>query len=237
MTATIDPSGATGSPEDEQPTREASAVGAPVVRATPADDGFWVEPAATGDAEPSSQASDVDGTVARDAHDFGVYARTGGWAFALKVARSVRPGGQPAGETPKISAKRFAELAGCSPERVMRYYKAWDKAADDGLVPHFEILVPGQEVALPDSDAWLACYTARTSAASERVRPSPRPPRPRASGRPRRWRSPRIPPRCVPRSWPTPPPPGPRVPPFSTGSGRTRSCRPSSPVTSPGRTG
>ncbi|MGW1526141.1 hypothetical protein [Streptomyces sp. NPDC001588] len=168
MTATIDPSGATGSPEDEQPTREASAVGAPVVRATPADDGFWVEPAATGDAEPSSQASDVDGTVARDAHDFGVYARTGGWAFALKVARSVRPGGQPAGETPKISAKRFAELAGCSPERVMRYYKAWDKAADDGLVPHFEILVPGQEVALPDSDAWLAYYTARTSAASER---------------------------------------------------------------------
>jgi hypothetical protein len=50
----------------------------------------------------------------------------------------------------------------------MRYYKAWDKAADDGLVPHFEVLVPGQDIELPDSDAWLSYYTARSSAASER---------------------------------------------------------------------
>jgi hypothetical protein len=106
--------------------------------------------------------------VARDAREFGVYARTGGWAFALKVARSVRPGGQLAGETPKISGRRFAELAGCSAERVMRYYKAWDKAADDGLVPHFETLVPGQEIELPDSDVWLSYYTSRSSASSER---------------------------------------------------------------------
>ncbi|MFD5073909.1 hypothetical protein [Streptomyces sp. NPDC058371] len=110
----------------------------------------------------------VDELVSRDAREFGTYARTGGWAFALKVARSVRPGGQSAGETPKISAKDFAELAGCSAERVMRYYKAWDKAADDGLVPHFEVLVPGQDIELPDSDAWLSYYTARSSAASER---------------------------------------------------------------------
>ncbi|MEU6097102.1 hypothetical protein [Streptomyces sp. NPDC047079] len=111
---------------------------------------------------------EVAEAVARDAREFGVYARTGGWAFALKVARSVRPGGEPAGETPKISAKRFAELAGCSPERIMRYYKAWDKAADDGLVPHFEILVPGQDIELPDSDVWHAYYTPRSSAFSER---------------------------------------------------------------------
>jgi hypothetical protein len=106
--------------------------------------------------------------VARDAREFGVYARTGGWAFALMVARSVRPGGQAAGETPKVSAKEFAELAGCSPERVMRYYKAWDRAADDGLVPHFEALQPGQVVELPDADVWLSYYTSRTSATSER---------------------------------------------------------------------
>ncbi|MFJ8357552.1 hypothetical protein [Streptomyces sp. NPDC093984] len=125
---------------------------------------FWVEPGAV----PAPAEPEVAEAVARDAREFGVYARTGGWAFALKVARSVRPGGQPAGETPKISAQRFAELAGCSAERVMRYYKAWDKAADDGLVPHFEILVPGQEIDLPDSDAWLSYYSPRSSASSER---------------------------------------------------------------------
>ncbi|MFM9695112.1 hypothetical protein [Streptomyces europaeiscabiei] len=110
----------------------------------------------------------VDEQVARDARDFGVYARTGGWAFALKVARSVRPGGETAGETPKVSAKRFAELAGCSPERVMRYYKAWDKAADDGMVPHFEALAPGEEIDLPDSDVWLTYYSSRSGATSDR---------------------------------------------------------------------
>ncbi|MEU5890186.1 hypothetical protein ABZ835_25550 [Streptomyces sp. NPDC047461] len=106
--------------------------------------------------------------VARDAREFGVYARTGGWAFGLMVARSVRPGGQGADETPKVSAKEFAELAGCSADRVMRYYKAWDRAADDGLVPHFEALAPGQEVELPDADVWLTYYVSRNSATSER---------------------------------------------------------------------
>jgi hypothetical protein len=106
--------------------------------------------------------------VARDAREFGVHVRTGGWAFGLMVARSVRPGGQGAGETPKVSAKEFAELAGCSPERVMRYYKAWDRAADDGLVPHFEALAPGQEVQLPDADVWIGYYVSRNSATSER---------------------------------------------------------------------
>ncbi|MDX3633315.1 hypothetical protein OG920_02810 [Streptomyces europaeiscabiei] len=131
--------------------------------------------AQTPDDEAPAQASGddtpvdaVDEQVARDARDFGVYARTGGWAFALKVARSVRPGGETAGETPKVSAKRFAELAGCSPERVMRYYKAWDKAADDGMVPHFEALAPGEEIDLPDSDVWLTYYSSRSGATSDR---------------------------------------------------------------------
>nr|WP_223189916.1 hypothetical protein [Streptomyces sp. TRM68416] len=106
--------------------------------------------------------------VALDAREFGAYARTGGWAFGLKVARSVRPGGQHADDTPKVSAKEFAELAGCSAERVLRYYKAWDRAADDGLVPHFEALVPGQDVELPDADVWLSYYVSRSSATSER---------------------------------------------------------------------
>ncbi|MFG3146301.1 hypothetical protein [Streptomyces sp. NPDC048243] len=111
---------------------------------------------------------EVPNPVERDARDFGAYARTGGWAFGLKVARSVRPGGQSADETPKVSAKDFAELAGCSPERVMRYYKAWDRAADDGLVPHFEILLPGEDIELPAAEVWSSYYVSRSSAASER---------------------------------------------------------------------
>lgn len=121
--------------------------------------------------DPSAQSAPIQGVldpISCDARDFGAYARTGGWTFALKVARSVRPGGQSADETPKVSAKEFAELAGCSPERVMRYYKAWDRAADDGLVQHFEVLVPGQDIELPDAEAWQTYYVSRSSATSER---------------------------------------------------------------------
>ncbi|MDX3845279.1 hypothetical protein [Streptomyces europaeiscabiei] len=179
-------------PADETPAAPEATGGIPTQ-----DEGFWVEPVAAEEqtpehapgaevpAQPSGEeapvrepAADapgddtlvdlVDEQVARDAREFGVYARTGGWAFALKVARSVRPGGETAGETPKVSAKRFAELAGCSPERVMRYYKAWDKAADDGMVPHFEALAPGEEIDLPDSDVWLTYYSSRSGATSDR---------------------------------------------------------------------
>ncbi|MEU2736465.1 hypothetical protein ABZ656_13825 [Streptomyces sp. NPDC007095] len=121
--------------------------------------------------DPSAQSAPIQGVldpISCDARNFGAYARTGGWTFALKVARSVRPGGQSADETPKVSAKEFAELAGCSPERVMRYYKAWDRAADYGLVPHFEVLVPGQDIELPDAEAWQTYYVSRSSASSER---------------------------------------------------------------------
>ncbi|MHB9755537.1 hypothetical protein ACYBSK_14305 [Streptomyces sp. BYX5S] len=119
-------------------------------------------------AEDDPAPGDVPESITLDAHEFGVYARTGGWAFALKVARSVRPGGQPAGESAKVSARRFAQLAGCSPDRVMRFYKAWDRAADDGLVPQFEALAPGADVELPDADVWLSYYVSRNSATSVR---------------------------------------------------------------------
>ncbi|MFD7323031.1 hypothetical protein ACFV9D_18370 [Streptomyces sp. NPDC059875] len=124
-------------------------------------------------AAPEAEATDfvvqdVPDAIVRDAREFGVYARTGGWAFALKVARSVRPGGQAAEGSDKVSAKAFAELAECSPERVMRYYKAWDMAADDGLVPQFEALVPGADIELPEADVWLSYYSSRSSASSVR---------------------------------------------------------------------
>ncbi|ALO11966.1 hypothetical protein AQF52_6373 [Streptomyces venezuelae] len=154
------------SAESEQPeeSSEPQESSEPEESTEPQDSSELQEPA-----EPVS-ADDHDPVVVRDAQDFGIYARTGGWAFALKVARSVRPGGQPAEGTArtKVSAKAFAALAGCSPDRVMRYYKAWDMAADDGLVPQFEVLVPGEDVELPDADVWLSYYTSRNSASSVR---------------------------------------------------------------------
>ncbi|MCX4579769.1 hypothetical protein OHB41_42620 [Streptomyces sp. NBC_01571] len=153
MTATFVPTAESAARPDAQ---------VPVSREAQDDD------AVSRDPQDSVSRDAQDDAVSRDARDFGAYARTGGWAFALKVARSVRPGGQSADETAKVSAKEFAELAACSPERVMRFYKAWDKAADDGLVPHFEVLVPGEEIELPGADAWLTYYVSRSSASSER---------------------------------------------------------------------
>ncbi|MFC7304429.1 hypothetical protein ACFQVC_09425 [Streptomyces monticola] len=149
-------------PTDVEPT-DASSEAEPTAASPEAEVTLAPSEAQAGAASPA-----VDERVARDAREFGVYARTGGWTFALMVARSVRPGGQSAGETPKVSAKEFGELAGCSPERVMRFYKAWDLAADDGLVPQFEALAPGQEIELPDADVWLSYYVSRNSATSVR---------------------------------------------------------------------
>ncbi|WP_309055645.1 hypothetical protein [Streptomyces sp.] len=169
MTIALDPSDATPT----APSPDLAADSAAVAE----EPEFWVpeargDGAATGAGPVVETAPDADPVVVQDARDFGVYARTGGWTFALKVARSVRPGGQPAEGTAraKVSAKTFAALAGCSPERVMRHYKAWDMAADDGLVPQFEVLVPGEDVELPDADVWLSYYTSRSSASSVRGR-------------------------------------------------------------------
>ncbi|WP_405892331.1 hypothetical protein OG272_02160 [Streptomyces sp. NBC_00104] len=165
------PAQPSGEEASAEPSAEVAAPASAEVAAQPSVDEVAAQAPAGVPAQAPGGDAPVDAVheqVARDAREFGVYARTGGWAFALKVARSVRPGGEAAGETPKVSAKRFAELAGCSPERVMRYYKAWDKAADDGMVPHFEALTPGEEIDLPDSDVWLSYYSSRSGATSDR---------------------------------------------------------------------
>ncbi|WP_225826732.1 hypothetical protein [Streptomyces naphthomycinicus] len=120
-----------------------------------------------------------DDPVTRDAHDFGAYAKSGGWLFALKVARCVQPGSNqgeksvvpPRGsrdEVAKVSASEFGRRAGSSSNRVMRFYRAWARAAEDGLVPPFEQLQPGVDVELPDAEIWSEYYTARSSGDSER---------------------------------------------------------------------
>ncbi|WP_189946025.1 hypothetical protein [Streptomyces roseolus] len=173
MTIALDPSDTTPAPDSSESSESGENFWVPEVSAAPeapeeaAEEETGGEEA--GGEEAAADRADHDPVVVRDARDFGVYARTGGWTFALKVARSVRPGGQPAeGTARKVSARAFAALAGCSAERVMRHYKAWDMAADDGLVPQFEVLEPGVDIELPDADAWLSYYTSRNSASSVR---------------------------------------------------------------------
>lgn len=93
-----------------------------------------------------------------DAHEFGLHLKEGGWRLGLLVARSVEPGEGMSergsrrrvrdGEG-KISASRFAEQAGTTNDRVMRYYRAWERFAAKGKVPHADTLIPGLE---PDLD-------------------------------------------------------------------------------------
>ncbi|MFD4020321.1 hypothetical protein [Streptomyces sindenensis] len=107
--------------------------------------------------------------VELDAREFGSYARSGGWIFGLMVARSVTPGsdrnrashsagGGPSIE-PKVSARQFALLAGTTAARVMRFYRAWERAAEAGLVPGAATLHPGQNIELPASDEWAEYFT------------------------------------------------------------------------------
>ncbi|WP_234353163.1 hypothetical protein [Streptomyces ardesiacus] len=107
--------------------------------------------------------------VERDATEFGAYARSGGWIFGLMVARSVMPGsdrnrpshsvekGSP--NESKVSARQFALLAGTTAARVMRFYRAWERAAEAELVPCAADLRPGQTVELPASDEWAEYFT------------------------------------------------------------------------------
>jgi hypothetical protein len=118
----------------------------------------------------------MEASVELDAREFGLHTRQGGWRLGLLVARNVEPGkGQNERGSrrsnrndEKISAKKFADLAGTTAARVMRYWRAWEEAADKDIVPSSAGLTPGEEVdldvdELPD---WSDYYDASTSSGS-----------------------------------------------------------------------
>lgn len=59
----------------------------------------------------------------------------------------------------KVSARRFALLAGTTAARVMRFYRAWERAAEAGLVPGAGTLHPGQNIEIPPSHEWAEYFT------------------------------------------------------------------------------
>jgi hypothetical protein len=75
--------------------------------------------------------------VQQDAREFGLHVRQGGWRLGLLVARNVEKGkGEGGGGTDgshrrdrdsdeKVSARKFASVAGTSHDRVLRYLDAW----------------------------------------------------------------------------------------------------------------
>ncbi|MGY0234429.1 hypothetical protein [Longispora urticae] len=130
------------------------------------------QPAAA-DPVPSSEPQPAAGDVVdQDAHHFGGYVRAGGWLFGLLVARNVRPGSidrqsesesgpapAPCAQPSKVSIAAFAIKAGCSRDRVMRFYRAWERAAGAGVVPDFEALTPGVDIELPEPHLWSEYFT------------------------------------------------------------------------------
>lgn len=107
-------------------------------------------------------------SINNDAREFGLHVKQGGWRLGLLVARNVQKlqsgsGGDPGAITPggKVSARQFAEIAGCGKDRVSRYLDAWNRAATAGHVDPADELSPGQEIdlnweTLPD---WGQFYT------------------------------------------------------------------------------
>lgn len=96
----------------------------------------------------------------RDAKEFGIGVRCGGWRLGLLVARNVAPAkaGRPSAvnhsqENDKVSMNAFAETAGVAVSQVKYYYDAWELAAQAGLVPKASQIIFGDEEVDVDIDS------------------------------------------------------------------------------------
>src|SRR5262245_40515597 len=87
-----------------------------------------------------------------DAREFGLHLGQGGWRLGLLVARNVenngrgRPKKNDRSFSEKATAAEFAKLAATSRPRVLRFLEAWERAAEDGVVPPSSELSPGEEL-------------------------------------------------------------------------------------------
>ena len=107
-----------------------------------------------------------------DAREFGFHLKQGDWRMGLLAARNVAPktwGDIPAG---RVTAPTFAKLAGTTPGRVLRYFDAWEKAADDGHVAHAVELRPGAEanVKAEKLPPWSDYYSTESARPSDNLR-------------------------------------------------------------------
>jgi len=106
-------------------------------------------------------------TADQNAVEFGRHEKFGGWALGLLVACSVEPDAGQGRRQPrndrsevKISATEFARRSGTSHPRVLRYYEAWERAADKRIVPRASRLKPDDvdNYNLPEGYEWNDHY-------------------------------------------------------------------------------
>ena len=107
-----------------------------------------------------------------DAREFALHIKQGDWRLGLLVARNIAPkvwGTAPAG---RVSAATFAKVGGTTGGRVMRYFDAWEKAADDGHVAHAVELRPGAEanVKAEKLPPWSDYYSTESARPSDNLR-------------------------------------------------------------------
>jgi hypothetical protein len=111
----------------------------------------------------TTPVEDGDEHLDADLAQFALFDRKRGWALAYLVARRVEPGeGSGVGFEQhsekwctrttfrRISAREFARRTGTTHKRIMAYLRGWERAADDGVVPHLWQLAPDCGVELPD---------------------------------------------------------------------------------------
>lgn len=125
---------------------------------------IWIEPGPEGldgsiERCPPLDVLDLANPVDRDAFELKSAERSGGWHFALKIARSIARSPDPGLGAGKVSLQDFAQKLKWSSDRVARYLRAWEKAAADGLVSAAELLQPGVEVPLPEAALWSRYYS------------------------------------------------------------------------------
>jgi hypothetical protein len=127
---------------------------------------------------------ELDLAVDRDAKEFGLHVRQGGWRLGLLVARNVKKGQGHGGDrksdqdrahdldrTGKVSATEFARRSDTSADRILRHLTAWDKAAEAGHVPPASGLSPGDEGVALDVEAlpdWTEFYPPQYQARMDR---------------------------------------------------------------------
>ncbi|MEU4113794.1 hypothetical protein AB0F71_04790 [Kitasatospora sp. NPDC028055] len=121
----------------------------------------------------------------RDIQAWAALDRAGGWWLGFFVACQVEIGRGNGGDrrtdqrfdrnaetSTKISASEFARRANTTAKRVLRYYRAWEAAAEAGVVALGpDKLYPGHEpLELPDADDWPLYYRSRSTSGSSEDR-------------------------------------------------------------------
>lgn len=115
---------------------------------------------------------DVINSIDRDAQEFALCIKQGGWRMGLLVARNVKAGtgqgkrnlSENSEKSEKVSLASFAQKAGIDDKTVKKYLDAWNLAAEKGHVQPSDALHPDEEPGYIDVDklpSWKTFFQPR----------------------------------------------------------------------------